>query len=1320
MSRKSPKKVTKITQRPRTLGKNYEVIKHFIPRSNSNILPLNGHYQIPEINLEDLNECENTLRNPVRRKPIKPKEKPITDKKKAPGSNPQVKCLIKPQYKSSSSSSVEDRLEKFNNIKKSKVRLERPRIRKRSKSNLEGTSFKPKNNSLKSLTDPILIEKQSQVQSIKKEILDNRKMIESNYDNKWGGDNSHVQSIRNELFERKNKNILNRKILITELKTEIAEYKRYNMYHIYNQHEIAQSPDNDNKLCCNDNSEQYNVNTVDIKNNGLAKEKNVQGCCVKDLSKQVTDESSTTSVQGNHELPMGKINAYAELVGDDVIKQKIEDANVLIEKVKKALGKIKTIKPVNVEDYAETSNDSSTDIEVTIKKLKKQAEDLVKGAEIASHSQIVSEEKPSDTSQSDGDFRDNTKDENEFSHEETPVNQEPDLDNRPKTRRSSFEDDQSEGYRVNKFRCTPEEDQPEIGTSLEVLQEKLQTISEGTESTISTPKHATPTVMPIPKEVKCCGCNTDPVVNDYKEIQVDPPKTNVCIGTTAQTKHQPVQTDDNVRKKRLREEHNRALAIPPITRKLTRECFDGQGIAPDRKSLNRCEVTVLPVEEILPDPPKKDEHCARCLKQMKEEHTPGILIKSPCPKKKQLVIQKLPPITVSPGLTKTQVAYFAITSNGVTENFLNNSHNIRFIMTKDHSLMEEHFNKIHPHGQTPMSRSDSKLFLKIKESLLKTAALQKEPINETDRDRQMVYQSFLIYDNPNFHLPEPLDKRSKEKMSMMNLDVYKTYINPEGWSEGQEIPEYFFSKEVQCDIPSEKQTEEESVELSEEELGGFMAEGNETVLTKNSVAVQTSQMSDQRPSAHKNSNPEVYLEDYHSESVETPTIKKQRKSVKINSSPTEEILNEMKKTSKMSSKGVIAQGKISDHKPHLFQDKSTSMSYQNITAVETLPTQIEIPSPSDEGKENDGELSTFSEPMSLPNISNITQPVQQGDVTEKSFTSVKMHASSVRSKDTSKALQSNEEIELSQIFKEKDNLYGDIRGSTFIDVQNTPSDYSLPSEVTLTISYSTDSDESSVLQQVPDVREKQRVTKQNTEYELECIEYNSDQNLEEPPKMLTAKDMNTITKVKEKLRTLDTSMSNPILNLSQSMTQSGETVNTFIKGLTLVTTNSTNDPNAGRYKDEANLFAPNISLIPKRNHRTVLSGISGNKHLDNPRSKLLTLPKQLPRYSPDTSNSFSDTITTLSDGEIRCKHSISNGEVHLCNTKYSSNGGRPKRNVLSRTYDFYERARKHFEFSDKKIIVEERRNHFNNWVTYYIKAQERINDSSTSSCSNNK
>lgn len=76
---------------------------------------------------------------------------------------------------------------------------------------------------------------------------------------------------------------------------------------------------------------------------------------------------------------LGKTNAYADLVDDDVIKQKIEDANVLIEKVKKALGKIKTIKPVSVEDYTETSNDSSTDIEQTIKKLKKQADELIKG-----------------------------------------------------------------------------------------------------------------------------------------------------------------------------------------------------------------------------------------------------------------------------------------------------------------------------------------------------------------------------------------------------------------------------------------------------------------------------------------------------------------------------------------------------------------------------------------------------------------------------------------------------------------------------------------------------------------------------------------------------------------------------------------------------------------------------------------------------------------------------------------------------------------------------------------------------------------------------
>lgn len=44
--------------------------------------------------------------------------------------------------------------------------------------------------------------------------------------------------------------------------------------------------------------------------------------------------------------------------------------------------------------------------------------------------------------------------------------------------------------------------------------------------------------------------------------------------------------------------------------------------------------------------------------------------------------------------------------------------------------------------------------------------------------RDIVYQSFLIFDNPNQHDPGELDQESMQKMSQINIDFYKTFINP--------------------------------------------------------------------------------------------------------------------------------------------------------------------------------------------------------------------------------------------------------------------------------------------------------------------------------------------------------------------------------------------------------------------------------------------------------------------------------------------------------------------------------------------------------------
>lgn len=59
--------------------------------------------------------------------------------------------------------------------------------------------------------------------------------------------------------------------------------------------------------------------------------------------------------------------SIADSASDDLIKNKIQEANLLIERVKKALNKIKAIKTCESQVKS-----SSTDIEETVQSLKKE------------------------------------------------------------------------------------------------------------------------------------------------------------------------------------------------------------------------------------------------------------------------------------------------------------------------------------------------------------------------------------------------------------------------------------------------------------------------------------------------------------------------------------------------------------------------------------------------------------------------------------------------------------------------------------------------------------------------------------------------------------------------------------------------------------------------------------------------------------------------------------------------------------------------------------------------------------------------------------
>lgn len=70
-------------------------------------------------------------------------------------------------------------------------------------------------------------------------------------------------------------------------------------------------------------------------------------------------------------------------MADDVIRNKIQEANHLIDRVKKALVKIKALKtcdePTIDFDKSGFNKSSSTDIDETIQKLKIETEQLITG-----------------------------------------------------------------------------------------------------------------------------------------------------------------------------------------------------------------------------------------------------------------------------------------------------------------------------------------------------------------------------------------------------------------------------------------------------------------------------------------------------------------------------------------------------------------------------------------------------------------------------------------------------------------------------------------------------------------------------------------------------------------------------------------------------------------------------------------------------------------------------------------------------------------------------------------------------------------------------
>lgn len=122
-------------------------------------------------------------------------------------------------------------------------------------------------------------------------------------------------------------------------------------------------------------------------------------------------------------------------------------------------------------------------------------------------------------------------------------------------------------------------------------------------------------------------------------------------------------------------------------------------------------------------------------------------------------MQVLPPVVIPESMTLTPVLHLSISPSGHTENHVKNSKNIAFVSdSHNFEFVEEKPNT----GDVNIAFSDERL------------------INEENEEQKKLLwcKSYQIYDNPNNHDPGELDKESMEKISHLDVDFYRTFINP--------------------------------------------------------------------------------------------------------------------------------------------------------------------------------------------------------------------------------------------------------------------------------------------------------------------------------------------------------------------------------------------------------------------------------------------------------------------------------------------------------------------------------------------------------------
>ncbi|XP_050300456.1 uncharacterized protein LOC126738979 isoform X2 [Anthonomus grandis grandis] len=1504
----SPKKVKKNPLRPKSQPRNYNVTRYFQPGETSLACHSSINAVIPYVNVENQNSA-TPVKNIKIHKTVCGTAKKVQSVAKEPSNNnvsaferaksyhfnriqaEQKKAKHRDMLKSSSSSSIDGKIEKFTRTKSksfhetSKKHYETKQLYLRSE---KGSTSQATSSTFKSTTDPALLHRVLKVKNLKQEILENRRATSNvrypSRNSSFGDSSAKISDLTKEISQSKTNNIAKKKILITELHSEIAQYKQYKNFLVYNSTEEPSNLKNEAMVSSNNESSINHSSSSQKRPSGgkrvsiLVKPENIDISLDRDSSSAVlyvksrhssrsrsrsgtdpADSVSETRSNSKAETLSDRSGKSKELsdpesADDEVIRYKIKEANQLIERVRKALSKIKAIQSgdestTQKPDKKRDSGSSSTDIEETIKGLKLQTKQLLQedttirptltrtklaiqrstdilkqksniypSLDRSATAVMISKEKETIMTKEEKTVVKSPRDKNtEASQIVTIVSkskiprpvqqtqteecsrrgirdccQVPGLDmERPMTRRNEaaiLEDDLMEQVGVDKFRTVPDTNQLEVSSSFEELQEKLKTIAETTESNRSTPRRSgekVPQEPPIITMVDNCSNCVQLVSNCNQQIQVKPDAR--CMGVECHCQTHEKSNQGRILPALCVANRVATDVVPPRKINLKYQHSPPLEIEPTKLTCTRCNTEFF-FSEVMLSPTLRKMMCENCKSQLKEDFVGGISIEPQVDQKIQnLSIKLLPPVIIKQPLKVTKVLDLSINSKGDALNRLRNRTNVTYVDVIHGKELGfdtfNHFQSEFDGGKTKSVTENEKDDLILKSEAISTV---------TDKE------DFIEQVTPTDSKLKPVLFENKVE-EVVSGDTHTNH----------EIPLQTVMKYIPKDSNSEQ---------DEDEVSFTNAEAKRS---NHSAPTRTSSKSG-KPEDWKNDVRYTLLDTFnkhHNSNIFDVLDKEKEEIYNMQQKPnlTEAEREELKKkllwyqsyhiydNPNLHDPGRMDQKSLEKVSHVDLEFYKTFINPDPMMSGEITPVRVRSRSASKGSKSRfgyeskqvqvqpsllEGQLKDHDAPQVLIElISGSENAINREIISEDTITNKEIKQFNAEenpllrashpplNRSSNPAIDSCSQVTLLNIKENEDGALVfqqtlDPRGNEskpILEAQKDDRGSSTPSEITVTISYTLSEEEHK-----SENGSFNKPRSESPEIEINSTLLDRDQLKKcSSSKTLTLVDKDVMDKLRDKLRSVDTTASLPGFTIHSDGHR--ETLDNFLKGLTKISSQGYNSPKSentdktinyvfthnennleslrshlelaenGRYKDEQDLFtqipypisteqSKKIDLLYQQTKNALHDSrppLHFN-HLDEEvkRDKYAFIPRRkLKKYSPDQSNSDTVTSTSLSEGEIGCRHTISIGEVHVC--RHRPQCPKARKRVLNRgnltlspssaTPRPYlsRQLPKKFDLNDPSVSIEQRRTYFNNWVTYYVKPQE-VYQSSTSNFSDNK